>query len=210
MYYPSTNNSVDASAPNFATTGDSIPTALNESTYGSGQQQRAENLYAETTFVCPAYWMAEAFPTSFKYQYSVPGALHGSDAVAVFGPPTPNLSDDFVRAVMTIWGNFVTSDDPSIDASIANGANASTSTDNSAVTAFPAFSVAQPLQINLNQTQGTFYSAENDAIPGGPNITQSQQPGLSNDFTAVNAYTWEGGRGQRCDFWRSVASLVPE
>lgn len=31
-----------------------------------------------------------------------------------------------------------------------------------------------------------------------------------NDFSLVNAYTWEGGRGVRCDFWRSMAGIVPE
>ena len=35
-------------------------------------------------------------------------------------------------------------------------------------------------------------------------------PGLSNDIGLVNAYTWEGGRGYKCDFSRSVGSIVPE
>ena len=48
-YYPSTNASVDPSAPTFATSGDSGPTALNQSSFGTGQQQRADNIYAETT-----------------------------------------------------------------------------------------------------------------------------------------------------------------
>ena len=42
LYYPSTNVSVDTSIPDFATSGDSGPTALNESTYATGQQQRAD------------------------------------------------------------------------------------------------------------------------------------------------------------------------
>jgi len=76
--------------PMFATNGTDNPTALNESTFGIGQQQRADvspfplypqshltthpqNLYAETTFVCPSYWLTEAFTTqkrtAYKYQY---------------------------------------------------------------------------------------------------------------------------------------------
>ena len=42
------------------------------------------------------------------------------------------------------------------------------------------------------------------------NITEFQDPGLKNQFDVVNAYTWEGGRGIRCDFWRSVGIVVPE
>ena len=45
LYYPSTNASVDMSVPDFATTGNSTPTALNESTFGTGQQQRADVSY---------------------------------------------------------------------------------------------------------------------------------------------------------------------
>ena len=42
LYYPSTNVSVDMSTPDFATSGNSTPTALNESTFATGQQQRAD------------------------------------------------------------------------------------------------------------------------------------------------------------------------
>ena len=41
LYYPSTNASV-SNTPKFATSGNSTPTALNESTFGTGQQQRAD------------------------------------------------------------------------------------------------------------------------------------------------------------------------
>lgn len=40
-YYPSTNDSVDLKDPRFATLGDVGPTELNESSYATGQQQRA-------------------------------------------------------------------------------------------------------------------------------------------------------------------------
>lgn len=35
-------------------------------------------------------------------------------------------------------------------------------------------------------------------------------PRLEDQASAGDAYTWEGGRGFRCDFWRSVGELVPE
>jgi len=85
LYYPSTNASVDPNAPTFATSGDSGPTALNQSSVGTGQQQRADNIYAETTFVCPSYWLAEAYGSrknggeGYKYQFSIPPAYHGAD-----------------------------------------------------------------------------------------------------------------------------------
>ena len=41
LYYPSTNASVSMSTPEFATSGNSTVTALNESIFGTGQQQRA-------------------------------------------------------------------------------------------------------------------------------------------------------------------------
>ena len=85
LYYPSSNASVDVNAPTFATSGDSGPTALNQSSVGTGQQQRANNIYAETTFVCPSYWLAEAYGSKktggegYKYQFSPPPAYHGAD-----------------------------------------------------------------------------------------------------------------------------------
>ncbi|KAG9717295.1 carboxylesterase type B, partial [Aureobasidium melanogenum] len=57
-YYPSSNASDSSSAVEFATLGNSGATAINESSLATGQQQRADNIYAETTFVCPSYWMA--------------------------------------------------------------------------------------------------------------------------------------------------------
>lgn len=42
LYYPSPNASVDISIPEFATSGNSTPSALNESTFGTDQQHRAD------------------------------------------------------------------------------------------------------------------------------------------------------------------------
>lgn len=221
-YYPSTNASVDPSTPLFATSGDgSVATALNESTFGTGQQQRADNLYAETTFVCPSYWMAEAFTPgssspgaygparkAYKYQYSVPGAQHAADLGAFFGVPSPSQGPGFVKAAETIWGNFITKNDPSISQDIVNGNSASGDSTFSGM--FPLFSIAEPYQVNLNETGGTLRSQMAVAGVGNGNVSQPVAPGLSNTFDVVDAYSWEGGRGARCDFWRSVAQLVPE
>ena len=171
----------------------------------------SQNVYAETTFVCPAYWLSEAFTNNdriaYKYQYSVIGAWHGSEITSVFGPPTPNQGPDFNKAFMTIWGNFVTQNNPSISPIIANGVNG---TGNGvAATNFPAWNLRNPLQLNLNQTGGQPYSSTTFS-PQAPNITEFEEPGLVNDFSVVDARSWEGGRGVRCDFWRSVGGIVPE
>ena len=63
--------------------------------------------------------------------------------------------------------------------------------------------------LNLNQTGGVEVSAHVIAYPV-QNATQSIGPGLVNNLRVVDAYSWEGGRGERCDFWRSISERVPE
>jgi hypothetical protein len=106
-------------------------------------------------------------------------------------------------------------DNPSISAAIAAGnstaaSNASSDSAN-AITNWPACTNARPYQINLNETGGQEFSAF--AVPFGTeniNATEYMGPGLRNNFSLVNAYTWEGGRGFRCDFWSSMGAVVPE
>ncbi|KAI4232064.1 MAG: hypothetical protein LQ349_005229 [Xanthoria aureola] len=227
LYYPSTNASDSADTPRFATSGTSGATAVNVSTFGAGQQQRAVNLWAETAFVCPSYWLAEAFTNNdrvaFKYQYSVIPAQHGIDIPAFLGPAFPEQGADFVKALRTSWGNFITRNDPSIRADIAAGGNVSSPTGSSnpsnallnqakGASSWPAYNLAAPYQVNFNQSGGV--PINESPYPGTPelelaNVTQFHEPGLRNAFSLVNAYTWEGGRGMRCDFWRSVAPIIP-
>ncbi|KAH0282528.1 carboxylesterase type B [Aureobasidium namibiae CBS 147.97] len=211
LYYPSSNATDSLNAVDFATSGTQGPTAINKSSVASAQQQRAYNIYAETTFVCPSYWMAEAFTgsgrSSYKYQYSVPAAEHGADVTAYFGPPASNQGPDFVKAFMSIWGNFVTHNNPSIPPSISDPGSNVSSTTAEAASNWPNFHIYAPFQLNLNQTAGQ--EVQTTIVPG-VNATVYTGPGLKNDFELVNAYTWEGGRGYRCDFWRSVAPIVPQ
>ncbi|KZF20748.1 alpha/beta-hydrolase [Xylona heveae TC161] len=228
MYYPSSNASDTPSMPRFSTTGTSGPSALNESEFGTGQQQRADNLYGESTFSCPAYWLAEAYTKpgyeAYRYQYSAPPAQHGSDVQAYFGPPSPLYSPDLMNAFMQIWGNFITHNNPSIPNAVANNATSSTASNSTSSSSanntfnpasqWPMYSLAQPYMINLNVTLSTGGMAANmtsiSAVPGAPNVSVLTGPNVVNDFSLVNAYTWEAGRGIRCDFWRSIGSLVPE
>ena len=136
------------------------------------------------------------------------GAQHGADVAGYFGLRPVNFGPDFEYAFMKIWGNFVVTGNPSITNEIANGASSGDSGAPNPASAWPAFSYAEPLQINLNQTGGTPLS-----VPGvvpGENITVFTEPGLVNDITLVDADKWEAGRGARCEFWRNVAGVVPE
>lgn len=194
----------------------------------SGHQQRANAILGETTFMCPSYWLATAFSSpqtghhSYKYQYSIPTALHGYDLEAYFGPARRNQGPKLTRALQVSWGNFVRFGDPSIPSSvIANAENGdSGSNTTSELERWPEFSSVSPRMAIFNQTGGTPYEftavqVRND----GPltvvadrdmNVTLHSEPGLRNDVRLVDAYTWEGGRGMRCDFWRSIAAMVPE
>ncbi|KAI9817429.1 MAG: hypothetical protein M1827_001038 [Pycnora praestabilis] len=208
-YYPSTNGS--SGGQGFATLGNSTPTALNESGFATGQQQRANNLYSEIVFDCPSYWLAEAFSAdygreAYKYQYSVPPAGHTADLNAVYSNypfPAPELSRDFTRAFHVMYGNFIMNNDPTIPASIVAGTSGNGTTFEGK---WPQFAPYNPLFVNFNETGG---QPAQIPVPGFPDQVGSVGPGLVNEFTLANGYTWEGGRGVRCDFWRSMAEVVP-
>lgn len=217
-----------ASGRMYATTGNSGPTALNQSSFGTGQQQRAINLYAETTFVCPSYWLASAFPTSWKYQYSPPPAEHAADMDAYLDPNfrAPGigaLSDGFRAAMQQIWGNFIINNDPTLSAKAIKGIvtfpNGTTTGDDieaARTGVWPTWKGisshgTRPYQmLNLNMTGGT----PTDILWSNPDnrfyVTQYVGPGLEAKFEVVDAWSWEGGRGKRCDLWARLGHLVPE
>ena len=60
--------------------------------------------------------------------------------------------------------------------------------------------------MNLNTTAGTPYEATTQF---GVKVTQFKEPGLRNNFGVVGAWDWEGGRGKRCEFWKSMAEKIP-
>ncbi|KAF2183864.1 alpha/beta-hydrolase, partial [Zopfia rhizophila CBS 207.26] len=194
--YPSSDAPVDPSALKFATDGSGPATAVNVSQVATGQQQRGNNIYAEATFICPSYWLNNAYSpsNSYHYQYSVPFASHIDDISAYFGPSAPNQSPEFSVAFRQIWGNFITKGNPSI-ASEPAAAN------------WPVWVGGEESRmVNLNETGGTPYQA---VTQFGASVTQFMNPGLKNNITTANAYSWEGGRGARCEFWKDIAAKVP-
>ena len=247
-YDPTPNNS----AALFATDGLMAPYAINQSSLGTGYQQAADNIFAETTFICPSYLLADAFASTsgagrsaYKYQFSVTPALHSADVSGYFGPRADYESPDFLTAFMQIWGNFIINGNPSIPDAVANGLSSYNFTNMANNTANPAsmwpeYTPENPNMINLNQTGGTpsFYrfngTNSSPGVPPSPastfvieapydafNMTSGNgtanaghsitgYPVLRNDFTLVNAATWENERGARCQFWRGEGPRVPQ
>ncbi|KAF2825079.1 alpha/beta-hydrolase [Ophiobolus disseminans] len=177
-----------------ATSGTSSPSALGTSATASGYQQLANLVYAESTFVCPSYWLAQAYNTEgkrgFKKQFSVPIALHGYDGVALFGNTRLSIhGDELVSALQSAIGRYVRTGDPGW---------------------LPYTSPEYPM-FNVNQTGGREVPVESTLDPSLNTLGASWSigPDLHVDFSIVNGYTWEGGRGARCEFWKQIAAKVP-
>lgn len=224
--------------PLFSTLGTGTPTALNQSEFAIGQQQRANNLYAETTIVCPSYWLATAYSShknsrakgSWKYQYSVPPAQHGADQDAYeavdrkalgFG----TLSTGFRSTVQTIWGRFIIFDDPTLpDSATATLPNSKSTRAINGLTAAKKGVWPMWEGVGNNDNEGAGYKMLNINMTGGHetkipwhsadgvkiNLTQYAGPGLSAKLDVVDAWSWEGNRGARCAFWADKGKVVPE
>ncbi|KAK3987546.1 putative lipase [Cladorrhinum sp. PSN332] len=185
----------DPSAPMFETDGLNTGgyNAINTGPSANGQQQRGNNIYAEATFACPAYWLAEAYSgsspskASYLYQFSVPFAMHGNELTPLFGNPgVPPSPADFNTAIRKAWGNFVLTGNPSISNAVANGAASASPSAAHPASAWPAWSHVTPQLLNLNVTASGV-----------------------NALSFANSNTWENGRGGRCGFYRGLAPAIP-
>lgn len=217
--------------PIFSTLGDTGPTALNQSEFAIGQQQRANNLYAETTFMCPSYWLANAYSPSpqqpnkmsWKYQFSVPPSEHGADLDAyqsstreALGEGT--MTDAARKAVQMAWGRFIINDNPTLPQSLikqlTTTANGTRTADNLSAIAtgnWPQWSAGTQRMLNINMTGGVPDMISWTPLVGKTvNVTQMIGPGLEARFRTVDAWSWEGGRGARCELWKKLGSSVPE
>jgi len=59
----------------------------------------------------------------------------------------------------------------------------------------------------MNESGGVPYNA---GTFNGQVVTQFENPGLRNAISIANAETWEGGRGERCEWLKRVGARVPE
>ena len=197
----------------YDTLGDEGVTALTESEMATGIQQTVFDLSAETVFDCPAQWLAEAFSfgsrQAWKYQYSVTPAYHGADLTAYFAVGATVPSAGFRHAFQKIWGNFIISNTPviSIEDATANYTNATVPCGTDGNMNWPAFTLLEPWQMDLNTTGGIL---EEITVTSNLSYFEREGSGIVNTFRLANAYTWEGDRGERCAFWREVSPRVPQ
>ncbi|KAJ4171741.1 hypothetical protein NW754_000320 [Fusarium falciforme] len=64
LYAP--DSRISAKSPKFASNGLTPPFSTDVSNFAVGWQQVANNLYAEAMFVCPAYWIADAYSSMLE------------------------------------------------------------------------------------------------------------------------------------------------
>ena len=210
--YQIENSASGDSGGQYDTLGTEGPTALTQSAFATGIQQSVFSIGAETNFVCPAQWLAEAFSQAdlqaWKYQYSVTPGYHGADLTAYFavGAATPNA--DFSRAFQKVWGNFIVHDDPTItlDEATAGYANATAPTGTDGNINWPQYTAEKPYMIDFNTTGGDLFQV----VAGPLSFYERIGTGTVNKFRLVDALSWEGGRGDRCNFWRDVSARVPQ
>ncbi|KAI1428741.1 Alpha/Beta hydrolase protein [Xylaria sp. FL1777] len=203
-----------ASGVVFDTLGYTGPTALTQSGIATGIQQSVFNLAAETVFDCPAQWIAEAFSSgcrsAWRYQYSVTPSYHGADLRSYFSVGAATPSPDFRHAMQKIWGSFIIRDDPVIPVADAMGPYANASVPvlgNASVIDWPRFTRDNPVHMNLNTTGGQISLV---TVADTLAYYVRSGPGVVNNFSLANSFAWEGARGDRCDFWRSVSARVPQ
>lgn len=201
------------------------PFSTTNSNWAVGWQQAANNLYAETTFVCPSYWMADAFAgtrgrSSWKYQFSVPISAHGADVTPLFMDPKTQgtgMNDVFRTAFQKIWGNFIVKGDPTlsteqVDTAIEGDITAASMGN------WPQWgeSPARNFLLNLNMTGGMPMTAPMQV--GGKTIDlTSYVPSpdgsghkLKAAFNLASGWSWEGRRGKRCQLWVDLGQWALE
>ena len=210
-----------------ATLGDSGPTASSVGSYATSFQQSLVNIYSETTFICPSYWVASTFGQAEKggdawhYQFSVPPAEHGVDKNAwqadnIVSPGAGTLTSSFRLGVQLIWGSFVMNNDPTMSNATISKVAGSDGTNGDFVAAssenWPRWSGGTngSAMLNLNMTGGVETAVGVGMFGTSFNVMQYANPGLSAAWRVVDGYNWEGKRGVRCDSWQGVGPTVPE
>ncbi|PYI00819.1 carboxylesterase family protein [Aspergillus sclerotiicarbonarius CBS 121057] len=212
IYHTADSQPVD-NAPRYDTLGTSGPTAINQSEMATGLQQTVLNIFAETTFDCPAQWLAQAFShgprQAWKYQYSVTPAYHGADLSAYFSAGVSWPDPGFRKAFQKFWGQFIMADTPviSLRDATANVSNASVPIGANGTIDWPQYTPRRPFQMDLNTTGGYLI---HDVVTSNLSYWLREGDGIVNNFRLVNATAWEGGRGARCDFWSAVSERVPQ
>lgn len=214
-------NTIDDSPPDllglfqpalYSTDGINAPTALNQSQFATGQQQRLDNLLAEAILICSTYYLSKAFEGhAWKYQYSHLPAIHGEDVLVMFPDLATALvgegnalTPEFIKAVHSAWGNFIINSDPT-----PTSTSQFEIMQNNQTTVWPAYTLARPNQVDFNITGGKvsrFMFTEGTVVLDLPIVTG---PDVVNAFTLNDGNAWEGGRYDRCRVWESLSHMIP-
>ncbi|PCG92087.1 Carboxylesterase, type B [Penicillium occitanis (nom. inval.)] len=169
------------------------------------------NLYSEITFVCSAYWTADAYGLknrqSYKYEFSLVNSCHGDDLPGYFGDAPATMGQTFQDSFLSFFDSFITHGTPSNTSSYSTDVPADIA---GFLANWPSWTPHNRVQVNLNQTGGALTTGTDAHDPYKHVINTYVNPGLVPDFNLVDGYSWEGGRGRRCDFWKSIGAAVPE
>ena len=211
--------------PHYQTDGLTWPYATAMSEFAAGWQQAAYNLYAETTFICPAEWMWDAYRTTqkssrrsdssnynkaWRYQLSTFKAEHAADLGALQSDPKTNgtvMNEGFRKAFQRIYSNFIVSGDPTLsDTDIKQFA-----------------SLPEHVSGVSNLLDGAHKDEweQSQEVPSGLrmlNINATMIKGSSEGvdlseryravFDVVDGKLWESKRRERCDLWRNLGDFV--
>lgn len=126
-------------------------------------------------------------------------------------------------AVQLAWGRFIIYDDPTLPPDIVGSL---TTACNGSSTQDELSAMMTGVWPNWLDTsvEGGGYKMLNINMTGGHsetlsytfgdgtivNLTQMIGPGLEARFDVVDAWSWEGMRGRRCELWRDLGASVPE
>lgn len=133
---------------------------------------------------------------------------HGADLTAYFSggaSVTMRFRDTFQRML----GSFIVNDTQVISISDAKGgmSNATVPEGSDGDIDWPRWIEDSPVLIDLNTTGG---SLVRQMVTDHLEYWLREGSGIMNEFGLAIARTWEGGRGERCDFWQRVGSRVPQ
>ncbi|KAK3395154.1 putative carboxylesterase [Podospora didyma] len=202
--YAVPDNFSSSSIPKFETTGlPPGPYATTVSGSATGWQQAANNLYAETTFVCPAYWLADAYSPSnkttnhsaWRYQLSVPNAFHGVDLAFLGSQQSSSsgmgaVSQAFRTGFMQIWGRFIVRGEPNLDLGQGNNGG--------------LVAAGRESWLPWGRKTGTGAGGGGSGVFGLLNVNITADVPGRPDWSVVDGLGFEGGRGARCALWAEV------
>ncbi|KAH9885661.1 carboxylesterase family protein [Xylariomycetidae sp. FL2044] len=199
------------------------PFSTTNSQWAVGWQQAAYNFYAETTFICSGYWLGDAYALkdgkAWRYQYSVPPAPHGADLTPLLVPTYPSglgFPESLGVADKQIWGNFIVNGEPGLTASQVEAGGQEVSA--ASVATWPPWGgkPEDDHMLNLNVTGGlplaTSYELDGATIPIVSYVSGdgADSVPLLPDFKVVQGWTWENGRGKRCELLAELGDWILE